>query len=427
MLNPELLRRDPDKTRAALARRGDDAVQAFDSAVAADARWRQLTAEVEELRAERKQRASSRRGKPTAEEIEQERQERAKVAEREEQLRAAEAERTEALSWVPNLPDAQVPLGKDDTDNELVRTWGEPRRFTDFSPLPHWDLAERLGILDMQAGARLAGARFYVLKGAGAVLERALINFMLDLHIREQGYTELQVPALIREEIMYGSGQLPKFSDNLYHDTEEGLWLVPTAEVPLVNLYYGEIIPHGTLPLKLTAYSPSFRKEKVAAGKDVRGIKRLKQFDKVEMVRVVEPDDSMRHLDALVADAEEVFRRLELPYQVTLLCTGDLGFAMAKTFDINVWAAGSEEWLECSSCSNANDYQARRANIRFRPEASGKTEYPHTLNGSGVGLPRTLIAILENNQQADGSVVVPKALHPYMGGIERIAPSDGRA
>jgi seryl-tRNA synthetase len=427
VLNPELLRRDPEKTRATLARRGEDAVQAFDAAVEADAGWRRVTAEVEQVRAERKQRASSRRGKPTPEEIEQERQERARLAELEEQLRMTDADRTAALSWLPNLPDAEVPLGKDDTENEVMRTWGEPRRFTDFKPLPHWDLAERLGILDMQAGARLAGARFYVLKGAGAMLERALINFMLDLHIREQGYTELQVPALIREEIMYGSGQLPKFSDNLYHDTDEGLWLVPTAEVPLVNLYYGEIIPHGTLPLKLTAYSPSFRKEKVAAGKDVRGIKRLKQFDKVEMVRVVEPDDSMHHLDELVADAEEVFRRLELPYQVMLLCTGDLGFAMAKTYDINVWAAGSEEWLECSSCSNANDYQARRANIRFRREAGGKTEYPHTLNGSGVGLPRTLIAVLENNQQADGSVLVPKVLQPYMGGLQRIAPPDGRA
>ena len=226
---------------------------------------------------------------------------------------------------------------------------------------------------------------------------------------------------------MYGSGQLPKFYDNLYHDAEENLWMIPTSEVPLVNLHHGEIIPPGTLPLKLTAQSACFRREKVAAGKDIRGIKRLKQFFKVEMVRVVEPDDSMRHLDELVADAEEVFRRLELPYQVMLLCTGDLGFAMAKTYDINVWAAGSQEWLECSSCSNANDYQARRSNIRFRREASGKTEYPHTLNGSGVGLPRTLIAILENNQQPDGSVIVPKALHPYMGGLERIAPPDGRA
>jgi seryl-tRNA synthetase len=421
MLNPELLRREPEKTRAALARRGEDAVRAFDAAVEADARWRHLTAEVESVRAERKRRASDRRGKPTPEEIEREREERAKLAAKEHELQAAEEERNTLLGWLPNLPDESVPLGEDDADNELVRTWGEPKRF-DFEPRPHWDLGARLGILDMEAGARLAGARFYVLKGAGAMLERALINFMLDLHIREQGYTELQVPSLIREEIMYGSGQLPKFYDNLYHDTEEGLWLIPTAEVPLVSLYCGEIIPPSTLPLKLTSYSPSFRKEKVAAGKDVRGIKRLKQFDKVEMVRVVEPEGSMQHLEELVADAEQVFQRLQLPYQVTLLCTGDLGFAMAKTYDINVWAAGSGEWLECSSCSNANDYQARRANIRFRREAGGKTDYPHTLNGSGVGLPRTLIAVLENNQQPDGSVVIPKLLRPYMGGMERIAP-----
>ena len=419
MLNPELLRRDPEKTRAALARRDEDAARAFDAAVETDARWRQLTREVEEQRAQRRRRASGRRGKPTPEEIEQERRERANLASLEQALQAAEHEKDTQLGWVPNLPDESVPDGRDDSDNQVCRTWGEPRSF-DFEPLPHWEIGERLRILDLEAGARLAGARFYVLKGAGAMLERALINFMLDLHIREQGYRELQVPLLIREEIMYGSGQLPKFADNLYHDAEDDLWLIPTSEVPLVNLNYGEILPAGALPLKLTAYSPCFRKEKVAAGKDVRGIKRLKQFDKVEMVRLVEPEASMQHLEQLVADAEEVFRRLELPYQVMLLCTGDLGFAMAKTYDINVWAAGSGEWLECSSCSNANDYQARRANIRFRREAGGRTEYPHTLNGSGVGLPRTLIAVLENNQQPDGSVVIPKALRPYMGGLERI-------
>ena len=419
MLNPELLRRDPDKTRAALARRDQDAVRAFDDAVEADAHWRDLTGQVEALRAKRNERSRAIRGAPSPEQREELQELRERLSALEQQLQAVEKERDELLRAVPNVPDPSVPHGKDDTENALVRTWGEPRCF-DFEPLPHWELATRLGILDLEAGARLAGARFYVLKGAGALLQRALINFMLDVHVRDQGYTEIETPLLVREEIMYGSGQLPKFYDNLYHDAEEDLWLIPTSEVPLVNLYFGEIIPPGMLPLKFTAQSPCFRREKVAAGKDIRGIKRLKQFYKVEMVRVVGPEESMRHLDELVADAEAIFQRLELPYQVMLLCTGDLGFAMAKTFDINVWAAGSQEWLECSSISNANDYQARRANIRFRREAGGRTEYPHTLNGSGVGLPRTLIAVLEDNQQADGSVVVPPVLRPYMGGMERI-------
>jgi seryl-tRNA synthetase len=227
---------------------------------------------------------------------------------------------------------------------------------------------------------------------------------------------------MVREDVMYGSGQLPKFYDNLYHDAEENLWLIPTSEVPLVNLYGDQIIPPGTLPLKMTAASPCFRKERAAAGRDVRGIKRVKQFYKVEMVRVVEPEESMRHLEELRADAEAILRALELPYQVTLLCTGDLGFAMTKTYDLNAWAAGSQEWLEVSSISNANDYQARRANIRFRRTAGGRTEFPHILNGSGVAIPRTLIAILENNQQADGSVLIPSVLRPYLRGLERLTP-----
>jgi seryl-tRNA synthetase len=422
MLNPELLRRDPDRTRAILARRGEDAVEAFDAAVAADEEWRRLTAEVEGLRAKRRQRAAARRGRPSDDEVAEERRLGERLALLEKELKETEAKRQDALAWVPNLPDTSVPAGNDETDNEIIRIWGEPKVF-DFEPLPHWDLGERLGILDLEAGAMLAGARFYVLKGAGAMLQRALVNVMLDLHVREQGYTEMHTPYLVREEIMYGSGQLPKFYDNLYHDPEENLWLIPTSEVPLVNLYNNQIIPPGVLPLKMTAQSPCFRKERAAAGRDTRGIKRVKQFYKVEMVRVVEPEESMQHLEELVADAEVVLRRLELPYQVLALCTGDLGFAMTKTYDLNVWAAGSGEWLEVSSISNANDYQSRRASIRFRREAGGKTEYPHTLNGSGVAIPRTLIAILENNQQSDGSVIIPSALRPYMGGMERIEPT----
>ena len=421
MLNPELLRRDPDKTRAVLARRGEDAVEAFDAAVAADAKWRAATAAAETVRAERRQRSAGRRGRPSEEEVLSDRNLTDQLAVLDRELKEAEKERQDKLAWVPNLPDEQVPLGKDETENEIIRTWGEPRQF-DFEPLPHWELAERLGILDLEAGARLAGARFYVLKGAGAMLQRALVNFMLDLHVNEQGYTEMHTPYMVREEIMYASGQLPKFYDNLYHDAEEDLWMIPTSEVPLVNLYWNQIIPQGVLPLKMTMSSPCFRKERAAAGRDVRGIKRVKQFYKVEMVRIVPPEDSMRALDELVADAEMVLQRLELPYQVMLLCTGDLGFAMTKTVDLNAWAAGSQEWLEVSSISNANDYQARRANIRFRREAGGKTEYPHTLNGSGLALARPLIAVLENNQQSDGSVIIPRALRPYTGGLERITP-----
>jgi seryl-tRNA synthetase len=421
MLNPELLRRDPDRTRAILARRDEDAVKAFDEAIVVDEEWRRTTAEVEALRAERKHRSATRRGRPSDEQVKEDRLlgERLSLLERE--LKVVEEKRKITLAWIPNLPDASVPAGNDDTENEIVRVWGEPKTF-DFQPLSHVKLAERLDILDMEAGARLAGARFFVLKGAGAMLQRALINFMLDLHVGEQGYTEMHTPYVVREEIMYGSGQLPKFYDNLYHDVEDDLWLIPTSEVPLVNLYFDQIIPPGALPLKMTAQSPCFRKERAAAGRDVHGIKRVKQFYKVEMVRVVEPEGSMQHLEELVADAEEVLRQLELPYQVMALCTGDLGFAMTKTYDLNVWAAGSEEWLEVSSISNANDYQARRANIRFRREAGGKTEFPHTLNGSGVALPRTIIAILENNQQADGSVVIPAVLRPYMRGLDRIEP-----
>jgi seryl-tRNA synthetase len=421
VLNPELLRRDPDKTRAVLARRGEDAVELFNVAMATDRRWRKLTTEVESLRAARRERASARRGRPSEDEIAQERRLGEQLSLLEGMLRETEQERQNALAWIPNLPDGAVPPGKDETENEVLRTWGEPRTF-DFEPLPHWDLAAKLGILDLEAGARLAGARFYVLRGAGALLQRALVNFMLDLHVQEQGYTEVHTPYMVREEIMYGSGQLPKFYDNLFHDAEDDLWMIPTSEVPLVNLYFDQIIPPGSLPLKLTAASPCFRKERAAAGRDVRGIKRVKQFYKVEMVRIVEPDDSMQHLEELVADAEAVLQLLELPYQVMLLCTGDLGFAMAKTYDLNAWAAGSGEWLEVSSISNANDYQARRANIRFRREAGSRTEYPHTLNGSGLALARPMIAILENNQQADGSVIIPKALRPYMHGMERITP-----
>jgi seryl-tRNA synthetase len=279
----------------------------------------------------------------------------------------------------------------------------------------HWDLNDDLGIIDFQRGVKLSGSRVYSLQGLGARLQRALISMMLDLHTRERGYTEVYPPAVVRREIMEGSGNLPKFSDNLYHDDEDDLWLIPSAEVPLTGLHRDEIIGPGTLPIYYAAYTPCFRREKAAAGRDTRGIKRVHQFDKVELFKVVEPEQSHEELERLMGDAEEVLRQLGLAYRVVQLCTGDLGFQSAMTYDLEVWAPGCQEWLEVSSCSNCTDFQARRSNIRFRREARSRPEYPHTLNGSGVAIPRAMIAVLETYQQADGSVVVPEVLRPYMG------------
>jgi seryl-tRNA synthetase len=297
---------------------------------------------------------------------------------------------------------------------------GEARKF-DFSPRPHWELGESLGIIDFERGVKLSGSRFYVLKGLGARLQRALISFMLDLHVNEHGYTEMYPPFMVKRECMVGSGNLPKFADNLYHDEEDDFWFVPTAEVPLTNLHRDEILPPDTLPLYYVAYTPCFRREKMSAGKDTRGIKRGHQFDKVELYKFVAQESSNEELEKMVDDAEEVCRRLGIPYRVLELCTGDLGFASTKSYDIEMWAPGCGEWLEVSSCSNCESFQARRANIRYRPEQRAKPEFVHTLNGSGLALPRTLIAVMENYQQADGSIVVPEVLRPYMGGIEAIS------
>jgi seryl-tRNA synthetase len=315
---------------------------------------------------------------------------------------------------LPNIPAADVPVGKDSQDNIVVRSWGKPVKFP-FTPLPHWELGEKLDIIDFQRGAKLSGSRFYVLKGLGASLQRALISFMLDLHIKEHGYTEIYPPFMVKRECMVGSGNLPKFADNLYHDEVDDFWFVPTAEVPLTNLHRDEILPPGTLPLYYVAYTACFRREKMAAGKDTRGIKRGHQFDKVELYKFTEPEKSDKELDGLVKDAEDVCHRLGIPYRVVQLCTGDLGFASVKSFDIEVWAPGCGEWLEVSSCSNCGDFQARRANIRYRPDPKAKPSFPNTLNGSGLALPRVVIALLENYQQADGTIKVPEALKPYMG------------
>jgi seryl-tRNA synthetase len=317
-----------------------------------------------------------------------------------------------------NLPHPSVPDGPDETYNVVIAQEGEPRTF-DFTPKPHWELGEALDIIDFERGVKLSGSRFYVLKGPGARLQRALIQWMLDLH-GKQGYDEVYTPFVVKEQCMWGARQLPKFRDNLYRDVEDDLWLVPTAEVPVTNLHRDEILDADQLPLRYCAYTPCFRREKMSAGRDVRGIKRGHQFDKVEMYMFVRPETSYDELEKLRADAEETCRLLGLPFRTKELCTGDLGFAATRTYDIEVWAPGQGEWLEVSSCSNVEAFQARAANIRYRPEPGARPEYVHTLNGSGLGLPRTLIAILENYQQADGSVVIPEVLRPYMGGIDVI-------
>jgi seryl-tRNA synthetase len=335
-------------------------------------------------------------------------------------LRTVEANQFAIQATIPNLPDSRTPYGRDDEDNVVLRTVGEPPHFA-FEPKPHWDLGPALGILDFEQGVKITGSRFYVLSGAGARLQRALIAFFLDLHIR-QGYTEKYTPFMVKGETLFGAGQLPKFADNLYKDHEEDLWMVPTAEVPLTGLHMNDILEEASLPRLYTAYTPCFRREKMSAGRDVRGIKRGHQFDKVEMYMYCRPEESNDLLEKMRADAEETCRLLGFPYRVKQLCTGDIGFGSAITYDIEVWAAGQQEWLEVSSVSNVTDFQARRANIKYRPADGGKARFVHTLNGSGLGMPRTLIAVLENNQQPDGSIVVPDVLRPWMGGIEVIRP-----
>jgi seryl-tRNA synthetase len=333
------------------------------------------------------------------------------VAERE--LKGVEGDLERLLLEIPNIPDPSVPVGQGEEGNVVVWSGGRFREF-DFPPLPHWEIGEKLGIIDFERGVKLSGTRFYVLKGYGCLLQRSLIQFMLDLHTTAHGYTEIYPPFMVKGECMVGSGNLPRFVDNLYHDAEEDFWWIPTAEVPLTNLHRDEILPPEVLPLYYVAYTPCFRREKMAAGRETRGLKRGHQFDKVELYKFTEPNTSNEELDKLVADAEDVLRRLELPYRVKQLCTGELGFAAAKAYDLDVWAPGIKEWLEVSSCSNCTDFQSRRANIRYRPHPGAKPQFVHTLNGSGVALPRLVIAILENYQQADGSVIIPAAIRPYM-------------
>ena len=410
MLDLKFIRENADLVREALEKRQDTAP--IDQILHLDAERRDRIRQLEELRHARKEAARQRKAAPETPSAG--RDLRTRIRGLEEELRTLDEKLEELLLQVPNIPHPSVPLGKDEGDNIIVRHWGEPREF-DFAPAPHWQLGESLGIIDFERGVKLSGSRFYVLRGAGARLQRALIWFMLDLHTSEHGYQEVYPPFMVKRECMVGSGNLPKFADNLYHDDEDDFWFVPTAEVPVTNLHRDELLPPGTLPLYYVAYTACFRRERMSAGKDTRGIKRGHQFDKVELYKFTEPETSNDELEKMVSDAEDVCRRLGLPYRVMQLCTGDLGFASAKSYDIEVWAPGCAEWLEVSSCSNCGDFQARRANIRYRPTPDAKPQFVHTLNGSGLALPRVLIAIMENYQQPDGSIVVPEVLQPLVG------------
>ncbi|MFQ6122780.1 MAG: serine--tRNA ligase [Dehalococcoidales bacterium] len=410
MLDLNFILDNTDIVRQALEKRQDSAP--LDEILQLDSERRQKILELESLRHARKETARERKvDRETAEEA---RDLRAMIKDLEEEVKDLDSQLEELLLQVPNVPHPTVPVGKGEKDNVVVRSWGEPRSFN-FQPAPHWKLGESLGIIDFERGVKLSGTRFYVLKGLGARLQRALISFMLDLHTTKHGYQEVYPPFMVKRECMVGSGNLPKFADNLYHDDEDDFWFVPTAEVPLTCLHRDEIIPPGILPFYYVAYTACFRREKMSAGKDTRGIKRGHQFDKVELYKFTEPETSNEELEKMVNDAEEVCQQLELPYRVSQLCTAELGFASSKSYDIEVWAPGCEEWLEVSSCSNCTDFQARRANMRYRPAPGAKPQFVHTLNGSGIALPRTLIGIMENYQQADGSILVPEVLRPFVG------------
>lgn len=422
MLDLALIRERADFVKSEIAKLNEEAP--IDKIVNLDKQRRTLLQEVEGLR-QRRNTVSKEIGrmKDQAErqtKIAEMQQVGERISELDQQLRKVEAELNDAMLWVPNLPHTSTPVGPDESHNIVVRTEGDFREF-DFEPLPHWDLGPMLGIIDFERGVKLSGSRFYLLRGPGARLQRALITWMLDFHINQHGYTEIYPPYMVTRDVVKGAAQLPKFADNIYHDVEDDLWFIGTAEIALTNIHRDEIIDMADLPLKYVAYTACFRREKFSAGRDVRGIKRGHQFDKVEMYKFTTPETSYDALEGLVRDAEDICRALEIPYRIVEMCTGDLAFTAAKKYDLELWAPGCDEWLEVSSCSNCESFQARRANIRFRREAGAKPEFVHTLNGSGLALPRVMIAVIENYQQRDGSIVVPEVLRPYMGGMEVIA------
>lgn len=421
MLDIKVLRENIDEFEKRLATRGETVDLSVFSEL--DRRRRDLLGESEELKAE-KNKVSTLIGKTKDKsqvqgEISRMKEVSARIKTLDEELDTVEDDIRNQLLTIPNLPDDDCPIGATEEDNTLLRTWGQPPKF-DYEPQAHWDIGERLGILDFERAGKIAGARFCLSRGAGARLERALINFMLDLHTGEHKYVEILPPLMVNRASMTGTGQLPKFEDDLFHTEEVDYFLIPTAEVPVTNIYREEIIPPGQLPIRYAAFTPCFRKEAGSHGRDTRGLIRQHQFNKVELVKFALPETSDLELSSLLADAEEVLQRLELPYRVVDLCTGDIGFSAARTFDIEVWLPAQQAYREISSCSNFRDFQARRAGIRFRREEGAKPEFAHTLNGSGLAVGRTLVAILENYQQSDGSVKIPEALRSYMGGMESI-------
>src|SRR3954469_21684576 len=427
MLDPIFIRDHIEEVRAGLRNRGLDADKTLGDIATFEALRRRLIGEYEGHK--RQQNTSGdeiakakRQGRDAGPVLEASKIRAQQIKQLGVQLDSIEHQRDVALEQLPNLPHASVPIGKSAADNAEIHRHGEPRVF-DFDPKPHWDLGTALGIIDFERATKISGARFAVLTGAGARLSRALISFMLDLHTREHGYTEVQPPVLVNAASLTGTGQLPKFEADLFKIAGDwDLYLVPTAEVPLTNLHRGEILDGRQLPISYTAYTPCFRSEAGSYGQDVRGLIRQHQFDKVELVKLTTPEQSYDELEKLTAHAEEVLKRLELPFRRMLLCTGDMGFASAKTYDLEVWLPSQKTYREISSCSNTEAFQARRANLKFRGGGSGKAEFVHTLNGSGLAVGRTLIAVLENGQQKDGSIVIPPALRPYMDGREVIEP-----
>jgi len=418
MLDAKFVRNEPEKVRQALINRNDDAAK-LDEFLTLDGKWRQDLYDVEQLKAERntvsEHIASMKKNKEDASsEIERMREVSSRIKQMDSDIAEIEAKINDILLNIPNMPHESVPVGKDETDNPTVRTWGETKKF-DFEPKAHWDIATNLDIIDFDRGSKISGSGFILYKNLGARLERSLLNWMLDVHTSEHGYKEVFPPFLINRRSMIGTGQLPKFEEDMYHtDKEDDLFLDPTAEVPVTNIFMDEILDADQLPMYLTAYTACFRREAGSAGKDTRGLLRVHQFDKVEMVKFVRPETSYDEHEKLVANAETILQRLGIPYRVVLLCTGDMSFTAAKCYDLEIYAPGVDKWLEVSSCSNFEDFQARRANIRYRPEPKAKPEFIHTLNGSGVALPRLVVSIIENYQQPDGSIVVPEVLRPYM-------------
>jgi seryl-tRNA synthetase len=423
MLDIKLIRKDPNVVREALKTLHADAP--LEQIIELDIRRRDLLTQVETLKAERN-RVSKEISKEKDAEIRSHkiglmREVGDKISQLDQTVNAVDSDLSRLMLEMPNIPHESVPDGATEEENTVVRVVGEMPVF-DFEPKPHWELAEHLNMIDFSRGVKISGSRFYILKGSGARLQRAVASFMLDLHIKEHGYTEVYPPFMVKRECMIGTGQLPKFGENLYRDDEDDFYFIPTAEVPVTNMHREEIFEAGTLPLNYTAFTACFRREKMSAGRDVRGIKRGHQFDKVEMVKFVEPESSYDELEALLSHAEAVCTSLKIPHRVIEMCAGDLSFTASKKYDVEMWAPGCGEWLEVSSCSNFEDFQARRANIRFRREKKGKPEFVHTLNGSGLALPRTIIAILETYQQSDASIRIPDVLVPYMAGDEFIHP-----